>query len=123
MRIFLGMRLSVERYVLRALLEQAGYQVDFASDGKTTLRSLRHTRQRYLVLLDLHLPAVNGAQILYIVAHEQRRLARHRYGLFIPEAWALTPAFDELLRTVNVTLIPELLPDFRKCALISELLS
>jgi CheY-like chemotaxis protein len=120
--IFLGMPVSLERFILRALLEQAHYHVDFAADGKTTLQRLRHTHHRYLVLLDLSLPVVNGAQLLYTVAHEQR-LARHRYALFVPEAWSLAPAIENMLRNVNVTLIPELLPDARKCALIAELVS
>lgn len=51
------------RHAITALLEQAGYQTDQASDGAEALRKLQQQRVD-LLLLDIGLPGMSGLEVL-----------------------------------------------------------
>lgn len=51
------------RELLGTFLAQRGYRVDLAPDGETALALMRQSRRPTLVLLDLHLPGMNGWQV------------------------------------------------------------
>ncbi len=55
--------------VLRAYLEQAGFGVVAASDGKTALAAFRHEKPN-LVLLDLNLPEMDGLDVARAIRKE-----------------------------------------------------
>lgn len=63
----------VERMALAHLLRRAGYKVDEAHDGQSTIAHLQH-RQIDLLLLDLNLPELDGFGVLAY-------LQKHRPGL------------------------------------------
>src|SRR5581483_7858776 len=63
----------VERMALGHYLRSAGYNVDEAGDGQSALLHLKH-RPVDLLLLDLHMPAVDGFDVLTY-------LQKHRPGL------------------------------------------
>jgi CheY-like chemotaxis protein len=63
----------VERLALGHLLRQAGYRVDEAGDGESTLEHLKH-RPVDLLLLDLNMPHLDGFDVLSY-------LQEHRPGL------------------------------------------
>jgi CheY-like chemotaxis protein len=61
----------VERLALAHYLRGAGYNVDEAGDGESALQHLKH-RKVDLVLLDLHMPGVDGFDVLnYLQEHRQ----------------------------------------------------
>lgn len=51
-------------YLLRVLLERAGYEVSVSADGHDALARLKSMQPVDLVLLDLMLPYVSGYQVL-----------------------------------------------------------
>jgi len=55
--------------LVRAYLEQSGYQVLVAYDGETALRMLRHERPD-LMVLDLMLPDRNGQDVTRVVRND-----------------------------------------------------
>jgi len=63
----------VERMALGHYLRSAGYNVDEAGDGQSALLHLKH-RPVDLLLLDLHMPDVDGFDVLTY-------LQKHRPGL------------------------------------------
>src|SRR5690348_15080374 len=63
----------VERMALGHLLRMAGYRVDEAGDGESALHHLKH-RPVDVLLLDLHMPDVDGFDVLSY-------LQEHRPGL------------------------------------------
>lgn len=67
------------REVLRDLLEGGGYQVIEAVNGMEGLAILRGHPDRLVILLDHHLPALDGCDLLEIVATDEELRARHAF--------------------------------------------
>lgn len=103
------------RGAIQALLEASGYEVQSAASGNAALRSFRE-RQPEIVLLDLGLPDLDGAQVvrlmqaenagvpiivLSVVTSESRILDALRAGalgyLFKEDLGRLLPALSEAL--------------------------
>jgi CheY-like chemotaxis protein len=63
----------VERMALGHFLRRAGYEVDEAGDGDSAIEHLKN-REVDAMLLDLHMPDVDGFHVL-------RYIKRHRRGL------------------------------------------
>jgi CheY-like chemotaxis protein len=80
------------RNALRLALERDGYTVHEAADGQQALDWLHTSPQRLVVLLDLQLPQVSGAQVVERVA-EQRVLTRHAY-ILITAYYGYTMSLD-----------------------------
>ena len=59
------------RGAMRLVLEEGGYRIDEASDGEEALRLVREDPPD-LMLLDLHMPGVSGAEILGAVRSEPK---------------------------------------------------
>jgi CheY-like chemotaxis protein len=58
------------REALRDLLEQFGYKVLAAPNGREALEILRSTERPGFVLLDLIMPVMNGWEFLEVVSHD-----------------------------------------------------
>jgi|SRR5690242_10482627 len=70
------------RFTVRAMLEDLGeHIVSEAPDGPTALALLRSATERYVVLLDLLMPNMDGIEVLREVAKDQRLATRHAYIL------------------------------------------
>lgn len=70
------------RFTMRAILEDfGGYIVSDAADGSSALALLRAAAERYIVLLDLLMPNMDGIEVLREVAKDQRLATRHAYIL------------------------------------------
>src|SRR5690348_10957850 len=70
------------RFTVRAMLEDLGaHTVSEAPDGPTALALLRATDERYVVLVDLLMPNMDGIEVLREVAKDQRLATRHTYIL------------------------------------------
>ena len=70
------------RTAVRFLLEDEGYAVLEAPDGVAGLDLLRESDRPLVVLLDLLMPNLSGADLLHRVAHESGVADRHAFILF-----------------------------------------
>ena len=69
------------RQSLRWVLEDVGYPVLEAADGDAALDLIRHDPRRFVVLLDLLMPRLDGFGVLRAVAEERTLASRHAYIL------------------------------------------
>lgn len=72
-RILLCDDSPVERLALAHFLRGSGYQVDEAGDGDAAILHIKH-REVDLVLLDLHMPEVDGFGVLTYLQEHRRSL-------------------------------------------------
>lgn len=70
------------RSAVRAALEDCGYVVLEAPDGRTGLDLLTREGVRLVVLLDLMLPSFSGLKVLQAVGQDPDLAARHVFVLF-----------------------------------------
>lgn len=105
------------RATVRMLLEDEGYAVSEASDGRGALDALRCARSSMVMLLDLNMPIMDGIQVLGALARESDLAARHR--IIIVSAYADQPIpgpADEVIRAHSI-------PFLRKPFELDDLLS
>jgi CheY-like chemotaxis protein len=93
------------RAVLRAILEDNGHAVSEAGDGLRALEQLRGSHWPFVVLLDLHMPLLDGAAVLGAVAGDRALAQRHRYMLVTGSAQTLPLALGTLLACLDVPLV------------------
>lgn len=65
------------RAVIRLALEEEGYVVTEAADGRDVVQVLEHSDKRCVVLLDLQMPGVDGVQVLNTLALHPELSERH----------------------------------------------
>ena len=70
------------RDAVRMVLEEEGYAVLEAPDGRDGLKLLRTAERPLVVLLDLMMPGMSGIRVLRAVAAEPAVAARHAYIIF-----------------------------------------
>jgi CheY-like chemotaxis protein len=70
------------RTAVRFILEDEGYAVLEAPDGRAGLELLRESDRPLVVLLDLRTPNLSGSQLLDTVAGEPALADRHAFILF-----------------------------------------
>ena len=92
------------RDLLRTVLEEEGYQVLEAADGKTALDLLRRSPQRLVVLLDYFLPEMDGKGVLQIVSRDAVLSTRHAYILLTARTRISLPVL-ELAETLSVPVV------------------
>jgi two-component system response regulator FlrC len=95
------------REVTVEFLQDAGYTVYEAPDGKPALERLRTHPEGLVVLLDLWMPGMDGYAVLQAVAAESPLATRHTYILFSATAQTLPLKVVDLLRQLNVALLPK----------------
>jgi CheY-like chemotaxis protein len=93
------------RETLRLVLEDAGYQVQEASDGIAALQALRDAPNGMVVLLDLMMPKLDGAGVLGAVAGDRRLAKRHTFILTTATHQTLSLAFVNLLTNLAVPVV------------------
>jgi len=67
------------REALRDLLEDEGYDVEEAADGREALAALERSFAPCVVLLDLVMPHMDGLEVLRRVAADPALVRRHSY--------------------------------------------
>lgn len=67
------------RETLRSLLEDAGYQLIEAADGRSGYTILRESAERLIALVDYKLPALDGCDLLELVASDAALRDRHAF--------------------------------------------
>ena len=93
------------RETLRVLLEDAGYEVAEAEDGKAALNALRKWNEGMVVLLDLQMPKVSGIEVMQEVAGQKRLASRHAFIVVTANTKTLPLSFVQLLSQLQVPLI------------------
>ena len=53
-------------------LRRVGFEVEHVADGKTAKERLKSGTVPYLILLDMHLPHISGAELLLDMKNDQR---------------------------------------------------
>jgi two-component system nitrogen regulation response regulator NtrX len=69
------------RDTLRVLLEESNHIVYEASSGEAAIDILRNTPYRFVVLLDLIMPGLDGVAVLRAVSADSRLSLQHAYIL------------------------------------------
>jgi DNA-binding response OmpR family regulator len=72
------------RASLQDLLEDEGYRVHLADNGRSALRELEHVERPCLILLDLMMPLMSGAEFLSVLRERERR---EEFSVLIVSAW------------------------------------
>lgn len=72
---------NINRAMLRLMLDQAGYAVEEATNGKSALARLRTSQERLVALVDLRMPIMDGVQLLEEVASDAELARQHAYML------------------------------------------
>lgn len=96
------------RAVLRAVLDEAGYTVYDAPDGRPALHRLQTHPQGMVVLLDLNMPGVDGLAVLTAVAGDSRLAMRHRIILITAQPSRTLPlAHAQLIAQHATAVLPK----------------
>jgi CheY-like chemotaxis protein len=107
------------REVLRALLEDEGYAVEEARHGEEALRTLRTSHQRFVVLLDLRMPVLDGAAVIAAIAREKTLLRRHAYILATADNRTLPLSFVQQLTSLEIPILSKPFEERRLFALVA----
>jgi CheY-like chemotaxis protein len=107
------------REVLRALLEDEGYAVEEARHGEEALRTLRTSHQRFVVLLDLRMPVLDGVAVIAAIAREKTLLRRHAYILATADNRTLPLSFVQQLTSLEIPILSKPFEERRLFALVA----
>jgi CheY-like chemotaxis protein len=95
------------RETLHAVLQEEGYHVLEAEDGKAALDILRASAEPLVVLLDLRMPVLDGAGLLSIVAEDRHLATFHSFLLITANLDQITGKTARLLHQLHVPVIPK----------------
>ena len=93
------------RQLLRFILQYEGYRVYQAPDGAAALARLRITSKRWIVLVGIMMPIMDGEQLLRIVAADSALVTRHRYIVVTGTSRVRAPDVQALLATLDAPVI------------------
>ena len=82
------------RESVRLALEEEGYKVAEAPNGKAALDFLGASQERWLVLLDQLMPVLDGTGFLRAVQANPALLSQHAYVLLTARSRISTPTLD-----------------------------
>lgn len=92
------------RAALQAVLEDAGYLVEEASDGEPALARLRTRQDRLVALVDLLMPGIDGLQVLRAAAAEPA-VGRHTFILMTADSRPHAADLSDLLARLQVPVV------------------
>lgn len=95
------------RAVLAEWLQEEGYTVYVAADGKPALERLRTHPAGLVVLLDLMMPVMDGYAVLQAVAAEAPLATKHAYILMTASTRTLPLNMVHLLKHLQVKAVPK----------------
>ena len=93
------------RETLRAVLEDAGYEVIEAADGKVALNVLHKGNERMVVVLDLQMPKKTGVEVIQDIVEQQRLASRYAFIVITANTQTLPLSFVNLLTELHAPLI------------------
>ena len=95
------------RETLRVVLQDEGYSVLEAEDGKAALRILQASSQPMVVLLDLRMPVLDGAGVLAYIAAHPSLAGLHAFLLITANRDSIAENTAQLLQQLQVPIIPK----------------
>ncbi|MFI5274397.1 MAG: response regulator [Ktedonobacterales bacterium] len=95
---------SIRKFV-RIVLEPQGCNVIEAEDGALGMEALRATTEPGVVLLDYHMPNLDGWEVLQQVAASSGPLTEHQYIVITADVSTFPEAYIELLRVVSIRIL------------------
>jgi CheY-like chemotaxis protein len=93
------------RGLLRYTLQEEGWAVMEAADGREGLDRLRAAGEPLVVLLDYRMPYMDGLDVLRAVAEDSALAMRHAYLLITANPYSLPPALPELAGALGVPIL------------------
>lgn len=93
------------RAAVRYILEAENYTVLEAQNGSEALHLLRSTSPPLVVLLDLQMPHLDGAEVLRVVAANKKLATRNHFILITAHARSLPLAIANLLFRLHILLL------------------
>lgn len=93
------------RLMMKAVLEDAGYNVLEARDGVEAMTALRSNQQSMVVLLDWMMPQLSGEEVLQAVKDGPVALRRHAYILVTANSPTRSGRLLDLLSALEVPVI------------------
>ena len=97
----------VIRHAVRDILEDEGYSVLTAQNGSEALHLLRSTPPPLVVLLDLQMPHLDGAEVLRVVAANKKLATRNHFILMTAHTRSLPLGLANLLFRLHILLLPK----------------
>lgn len=107
------------REVIRALLEDEGYEVAEARHGEEALRLLRAAQRAYVVLLDLRMPVLDGQGVITAIAKEKPLRQRHAYILATADNRTLPLSFAQQLTSLEIPVLSKPFEEHKLFALVA----
>ena len=92
------------RESVRLAMEEEGYEVAEASDGKAALGFLQASQGRWLVLLDQLMPVLDGTDFLREIQKNPVLFSQHAYILLTARSRISTPTL-ELTASLGVSVL------------------
>jgi CheY-like chemotaxis protein len=93
------------RETMTAALEDDGYIVTEARDGAAALKILYACSKPMVVLLDLRMPKLDGAEVLDAVAADHRLAKQNAFILVTADNKTITLTFAHLLAQLDVPVL------------------
>jgi CheY-like chemotaxis protein len=95
------------RNTVRDILEAESYAVLEAQNGSEALHLLRSISPPLVVLLDLQMPQLGGAEVLRVVAANKKLATRNHFILMTAHKRSLPLAIANLLFRLHILLLPK----------------
>lgn len=89
------------------LFTDAGYEVIEARDGLEGHALLKSSQERLIVLLDYRLPALDGCDLLEIVAQDEQLRARHTFIMMSASPRQAAEECEEAVEELQVPVVPK----------------
>jgi len=93
------------RAVLRDMMEDQGYRVEEARNGEQALRVLKNASQRFVVLLDLRMPVLDGIGVITAVSKDKALRRQHAYILATADNRTLPLSFAQQLTSMEIPVL------------------
>ncbi|HEY1388502.1 MAG TPA: response regulator [Ktedonobacterales bacterium] len=95
------------RDIVRDLLTDEGYAVIEAATGLDGKRLLDASAERLIVILDYRLPALDGCDLLEIVAQDEDLRERHTFIMMSASPAKTVEDCEEAIDELNVPIVPK----------------
>lgn len=95
------------RETLRSLLEDAGYRLIEAADGLSGYTILRESLERLITLVDYKLPALDGCDLLELVANDETLRDRHAFIFVTASPQRAEEDCGETLDGLDAPIVPK----------------
>jgi CheY-like chemotaxis protein len=107
------------RQVVRELLEDEGYAVEEARHGEEALRMLKKAPRRFVVLLDLRMPVLDGVGVIAAIAKDKALRQRHSYILATADNRTLPLSFVQQLTSLEIPVLSKPFEERRLFSLVA----